>query len=141
MIKDLSLSRLSLFCTVQQWPLGNSASAGFTWEVCTQATIPSTLRAMGMANSTGRVPSIWVPVTVPNASLHRSSYQSGSGEGSLAFLEHLRQTFLKQISCCVIPPGRIQWTPRDLGYQKDLKRGQIKMVKGVQGQGKGHQPV
>ena len=29
----LSLSRLSIFCTVQRGSLGSGASAGFTWEV------------------------------------------------------------------------------------------------------------
>lgn len=47
----------------------------------------------------GRVPSIRVPVTVPDASGCRPSHQSGNGEGSLAFLEHI--SILGQISCCI----------------------------------------
>ena len=67
--------------------LGSRASAGFTCETCTLATILSTFRAVGVVSGTRK----GVPATVSDAFLWRPSYQSGSSKGSLASLEHLRQ--------------------------------------------------
>lgn len=54
----------------QQESLGSGTSVGFTWDICTRATIPSTLRTEWLTVPEV-IPSTRVPETVPDVSGHR----------------------------------------------------------------------
>jgi hypothetical protein len=93
---SLSLSRLSVFRTIQQGYLGSRESSGFAWEASIQAAIPSTLRAVGVVSCTRkgpfhRIPFHRIPVTVPLPPYVDRVTSLEVVRGSLASLEHLRQ--------------------------------------------------
>jgi len=67
-IKEVTSSQVPVETTVQdRWTSTcrqqecpeTGVSTGFTWDTCTRATILSTLRTVGMVNSTRKGPSYW----------------------------------------------------------------------------------
>ena len=141
----LSLGRLSIFCTIQQGFLVSRVSAGFTLEACIQDIMLSTLRTVQWLTAPGRVPFIRALAILPNVSLHRSSHQSGRGEGSLAPLEYLRQIVWAKSHVVGYLLGGCSGHQGSWGTKQNLKKGQIKVVEGFldsdQSQEEGHHPV